>query len=104
MLGLLVMACSSGTKTDPYWLACFKQSGLQKIVDEKRYAEIFAYQYKGQIVFMVGDNCTQCSDRMGKLYSCDGQVICLFGGIGGLNACPDFADVATDRVLVWKWN
>ena len=103
MLGLLVMACSSGPKTDPYWRACFDRSGLKELGDKLPGNEIYAFKYKGQVVFLVG-GCDNCSDSMGQLYTCDGQVICLFGGIAGLNTCPDFNDTATDQVLIWKRN
>jgi len=85
---------------DPYWLACLNQSGLK----EKDIAdEIYAYQYKGQTVFLV-KMCTGCSDSMTQVYACGGQVICAFGGIAGFNTCPDFANLATQQVLVFKRN
>ncbi len=71
------------------------------MVDNGWHGEIYAYQYKGQTVFMV-NSCTNCSDSMAQVYTCGGQVICTFGGIAGLITCPDFDDVAVNRVLVWK--
>ncbi len=39
---------------------------------------------------------------MDQVYNCQGQVICQFGGIAGLNTCPDFYDTATDKKVIWK--
>lgn len=64
--------------------------------------EIYAYKYKGDTVFLVSSTCEQCADMMAHVYSCKGKTICQFGGIAGLNTCPDFSDLATNRELVWK--
>lgn len=64
-------------------------------------AQINRYLYNGQYVFWVED-CHNCADGMISVYSCSGSVICQFGGIAGLNTCPDFYTTATDSTMLWK--
>ena len=98
-----VIGCSSPSPApDPYWLDCFNQSGLKEKYATAALFEIHAYRYKGAIVFGYSSTCTACADMMGYVYSCKGDKICEFGGIAGLNTCPDFEDLATDKELVWK--
>ena len=102
---LVLAACKSEVKPKPYWTECADLTWLteiQKIMGsapDKR--EIYAFRYKGQIVFGI-DDCTACSDALYTVRDCTGKTVCLFGGIGGFNTCPDFADSATDRTLVYK--
>jgi hypothetical protein len=106
LIGLIlwgVIGCSSPAPApDPYWLDCLKQSGLMEVYGNAVQIEINAYRYKGAVVFGVDSTCTSCADMMGYVYSCTGEKICEFGGIAGLNTCPDFVDLATDKELVWK--
>jgi len=52
--------------------------------------EITQYNYMGNTVFSV-DTCPyNCSDSLINVYDCDQNLICEFGGIAGLNTCPDF--------------
>lgn len=54
---------------------------------------IAQYYYKGQTVILI-DDCSNCSDAMQEVYDCNGNVLCQFGGIAGLNTCPDFESKA----------
>ena len=63
--------------------------------------EIIRYQYNGETVYLV-DLCIGCADDMAVVYSCNGETRCQFGGIAGLNTCPDFADKATDKKIIWS--
>lgn len=63
--------------------------------------EVIRYQYKGQTVYYV-DTCKGCADSMAIVYTCSGEVLCEFGGIAGFNTCPDFADKATGKKVIWK--
>ena len=70
-------------------------------MNESSGAEIIQYEYKGQCVFYV-DDCENCIDKLIKVYDLDQNVLCEFGGIAGLNTCPDFDQVATDSKLLYK--
>jgi len=63
--------------------------------------EVIRYHYKGQTVYYV-DTCKGCEDSMAIVYTCSGEVLCEFGGIAGFNTCPDFADKATGKKVIWK--
>lgn len=96
---LLAWACQSeGPK--PYWTSCGNLDWMTSMKNETQV--IKSYRYKGQVVFLVEDTCTQCADLMAEVYDCTGKAICQFGGIAGLNTCPDFSTTATDELLVWK--
>ena len=62
--------------------------------------QIIAYKYEGEDVFWV-DDCYSCDDKVVVVYNCEGEVICEFGGISGQNTCPDFAEKATDSVMLF---
>ena len=62
--------------------------------------EIIQYQYKGETVFYI-NTCFDCADGMTIVYNCAGETKCEFGGIAGLNTCPDFGDTATGKKIIW---
>ena len=64
--------------------------------------KIYSYTYNGQKVIAVNIIEPTCCDMMDVVYDCSGNVICQFGGIAGLNTCPDFADTAIDKKLIFK--
>ena len=80
--------------SDVDWLKSIREQASNK-------TEIIRYKYKGETVYYI-NTCVGCADSMGEVYNCSGQVICQFGGIAGFNTCPDFYDVATDKVVTWK--
>jgi hypothetical protein len=61
--------------------------------------QIIQYHYQGNYVFMVND-CYGCLDGLITVHNCDGDVICEFGGIAGLNTCLDFQETATDSTML----
>ena len=63
-------------------------------------AKITRYWYHNETVYLV-DSCIGCADAMQILYSCSGEQRCTFGGIAGLDTCPDFAEQATRKKDVW---
>jgi hypothetical protein len=85
--------CGSGK---PEWLlatiASAEQNGSK--------GEIIQYQYKGETVFSI-DTCVGCPDSMTVVYNCVQETKCQFGGIAGLNTCPDFTDTATGKKIIW---
>ena len=64
--------------------------------------EIYSYTYNSQMVIGVHTVEPTCCDMMDVVYDCSGNSICQFGGIAGLNTCPDFASTATDKKLLFK--
>lgn len=73
--------------------------GLKNNADIK--SEVIRYTYHGQTVYYI-DSCKGCADSMALVYTCSGEVICQFGGIAGFNTCPDFADFAIDKKVIWQ--
>ncbi|MCD4698013.1 MAG: hypothetical protein K8S16_17450 [Bacteroidales bacterium] len=65
-------------------------------------AQIIAYKYYDEDVFWI-DECYGCPDNLIKIYNCSGEVICEFGGISGLNTCPDFFENATDSTMLLNY-
>lgn len=63
--------------------------------------DIYAYDYKGQQVFVVND-CHGCADAMTIAYDCNGNTVCQWGGLIGANTCPDFEEEATNKLLIYK--
>ncbi len=82
-----------------FWLKQIK-TGLEQSASASK-AEIYEYTYKQQRVFSV-NSCVGCSDSKTDIYNCAGNVMCEFGGIAGLNTCPDFDTEATNKKLLWK--
>ncbi len=59
------------------------------------------YTYNNETVFSI-DTCADCADNLITVYNCEKEVICMFGGIGGLNTCPDFEQKATNKLILWE--
>ncbi|WP_010178873.1 DUF6970 domain-containing protein [Aquimarina agarilytica] len=64
--------------------------------------EIIQYTYQNKVVYFVDDCVNNCADSLALVYDCDENVICEFGGIAGVNTCPDFEAEATDRVILFS--
>ena len=62
--------------------------------------KITQYFYQGECVFLV-DGCVGCADNLTILYNEDQDVICEFGGIAGVNTCPDFETEATGESILY---
>ena len=56
--------------------------------------KISHYEYNGNDVFLI-EGCYQCDDAGSYVADCDGEIICEFGTIAGINTCPDFGTTAT---------
>ena len=61
---------------------------------------ITQYKYDGKYVFKIED-CYQCADALTYVYNCEGEIICEFGGLDGVNTCPDFEQNATDEKILY---
>ena len=87
--------CNNGET--PAWI-----DGVISTIQESGYkGEIIQYQYKGKTVFWI-NRCLNCTDAIVQVYDCQQNEICLFGGIAGSNACPDFSQKATNKKVVWE--
>ena len=64
-------------------------------------AAIYCCDYGNQQGFL-SDDCVNCPDGMSEFYDCQGNILCEFGGIAGLNTCPDFEANLTDKVLIFE--
>lgn len=81
------------------WLRQIKQSF--EMSAKPAGAQIIGYRYQGDDVFLIS-GCVGCADEMQEVYDCEGKVICRFGGIAGLNTCPDFFETATDSTMLYN--
>jgi hypothetical protein len=61
---------------------------------------ISLYSYKEEDVILVSP-CYGCPDAMSGVYNCQGDVLCKFGGIAGLNTCPDFGTKAIFKTVLF---
>lgn len=62
--------------------------------------QIIQYNYLGECVFWI-DNCYNCADNLIVIYDAEQNIVCQFGGIIGLNTCPDFEKEATDEKVLF---
>lgn len=81
------------------WLNNIK-TGFEQSTDASK-KQIIQYTYKNETVFMINP-CFNCPDNLITVYSCSGEKICEFGGIAGLNTCPDFYEQATNKIILWE--
>ncbi len=63
--------------------------------------KIWKLTYHNDVVFMIND-CVNCYDGMVVVYNCEGAIICEFGGLAGLNTCPDFEANSSKPTLIWS--
>ncbi len=108
LLGMAIISCEEDKQIsacqfeDPLedltWLKNIKR-GFEMSAQPAQ-SEIYQYTYLDSTVFLV-DPCVGCVDDLVSVYNCDGEVICEFGGIAGLNTCEDFDSLATDRVKLY---
>ncbi len=61
---------------------------------------IIQYFYQGECVFLI-DGCIGCNDNLIVVYNLDKDVICEFGGIAGVDTCPNFATEATGELVLY---
>ncbi|TGV03980.1 DUF6970 domain-containing protein [Flavivirga rizhaonensis] len=62
--------------------------------------EIIQYDYKQQTVFSI-NNCLNCADGFVIVYDCKKNKVCEFGGIAGINTCPDFDTKAINKKVLF---
>jgi len=94
ILTFLFISCKDETKKSPCqdtseWL----QQEIKKFENNEVIGYIDMYEYNSQEVFFI-DDCYQCADAGTNVYNCNGEKICTFGTLLGLNTCPDFNEKA----------
>ncbi|MDO5980520.1 DUF6970 domain-containing protein [Flavivirga spongiicola] len=62
--------------------------------------EIIQYDYNQQTVFSI-NNCLNCADSFTTVYDCEKHKVCEFGGIAGINTCPDFDTEAINEKILF---
>lgn len=86
-------------------IACENSVWLDTIISNakrgRNKGEVIQYNYNDETVFSI-NTCVECADAMTTVYNCAGETQCQFGGIAGLNTCPDFEDKATDKKVIWS--
>ena len=95
--GQSILSDESNYCSDLSWL----QTIIQNAQQNSSKAEVIRYRYNNQTVYFI-NTCIDCADSMAQVYSCSGEVICQFGGIAGLNTCPDFKDNAINKKVIWS--
>ncbi len=109
ILPLLFFACESDRdefvcgKEDPLndlkWLKETKQELERR--ESLTGSYIIQYLLDGAYVFLVND-CFPCADNIDEVYNCKGELICSFGGLHGLNDCPEFFNTVTDSTMIFN--
>jgi hypothetical protein len=98
-LVVLLISCSLNKNTEFPNNLCPDLTWLNK--RKTPYSEIYINKYKGEWVFEI-NSCPDCADAMVSVYNCEGKRLCDFGGIGGLNTCPDYEQNSIGSLLYWK--
>lgn len=103
-LVLILTMCSQNKNTDiPFWVnLCPDMTWLDALKSSPLKVEIYVNVYKGERVFEVNPCAIGCADVMVSVYNCERKKICDFGGIAGVNTCPDYEQHSAGRVLYWK--
>jgi len=69
-------------------------------VREPDKASVKAYLYNDEKVYIF-DPGSGYADWLYTAYNSDCEVICQFGGLAGMNTCPDFNEKAEYLGLIW---
>ncbi|WP_299714358.1 hypothetical protein [uncultured Tenacibaculum sp.] len=109
IISLSLFACSKQEyHTDKYainplenleWLKQ-KKENFERLMNSVK-VEILLFKYLEERVYVIND-CVNCTDALTKVYNERGEVICEFGGIAGVNTCPDFQDNAQFLGVLWR--
>lgn len=82
------------------WLNEAKQSLIEDTFAYDLPQSIVMYTYNEEKVFEV-NSCPDCPDAGVLILNCSKEEVCFFGGIGGLNTCPDFNEKATNKTVIY---
>lgn len=64
-------------------------------------AYVYRCIYNNQPGFLIND-CVSCRDGIAFFASCDGILVCRFGGFTGEVSCPDFNEKLTLKELIFE--
>ena len=108
IISLLYISLSAFTCDDSLSLPCDNNEWLQERVNamKRNHSQkgiIEQYEYEGLIVISI-NACVGCADSMTVVYDCTGKELCKFGGIAGLNTCPDFGVTAVFIKVIFESN
>ncbi|MGB5927144.1 MAG: hypothetical protein WBH03_03165, partial [Cyclobacteriaceae bacterium] len=70
--------------SDPLNELPFLKEKKVQLEQSQTQADISSYTYNGETVFVV-NNCNGCADALTVAYDCEGNTVCEWGGIMGLN-------------------
>ena len=108
LLTISFLGCSETDNEKPASKICLDNpleniEWLKKLINntDSNGTEVIQYNYKNQTVFSI-NNCLNCSDNLITVYDCQRNKICEFGGITGLNTCPDFDTEATNKTTLFS--
>jgi hypothetical protein len=106
LIVLLLAACGDKNSTSVPWVnVCEDLTWLDSIKGTVKangwQAEIYLTHYQNERVFEV-NACLNCADFPTTVHDCEGTVICEFGGLAGVNTCPDYAPAQENKLLFWK--
>ena len=63
---------------------------------------IYQCTYNGVTGFLLNE-CEGCADAASWLLNCEGEKLCMMGGIGGFT-CPEFEIDPESEILIWRIN
>ena len=96
----LIKNCGDDPLENVDWLKALVDNENNTSAENSNGLEIIQYNYKDSITFLI-NNCINCADNLTVLYDCEKNKICEFGGIAGLNTCPNFEKEATNEKLLF---
>lgn len=92
--------CSTNNSLeDLVWLKELRETLL--IIDCAGISTIKQYTYNSNTVFEVNLSGSFAGGQI-VIYDCNGNIICKFSEILGENTCPDFYDLATNKLSLYE--
>ncbi len=81
--------------------SCLEEQVKQVMLSSHSETKLELYLYKGENVYMVNEKAVY-PDKLTRVLNEKCEVVCEFGGIAGLNTCPDFSENAEFVRVVWE--
>ena len=106
IISLLFSSCKKASNTcgsDPLNNLAWLKTYVRQSDSAGTKIKVYEVSYKSQSGFLLQDSVPpQSADEItGNFVTCDGQVICTFGGLSGGN-CLDFSSQSTTRTLIYS--
>ncbi len=64
--------------------------------------EIIKYEYQNNLAFSINNCIDNCSGALTRIFDCDQNLICEFGGITGVDTCADFFKDAKNTTILFS--